>query len=91
MLNTVINGALSKSVYPEEIGGTLGLRLIESLTRVISPALGGILLQYFTAWGPAIFCGVIMIWVAVLYLAPALCESGSAAGAAWWRRVPLRG
>jgi DHA1 family tetracycline resistance protein-like MFS transporter len=65
VLNTVINGALSKSVYPEEIGGTLGLSAsIESLTRVISPALGGILLQYFNAWGPAIFCGVIMIWVA---------------------------
>ncbi len=25
VLNTVINSALSKSVYPEEIGGTLGL------------------------------------------------------------------
>ena len=65
VLNTVINGALSKSVYPEEIGGTLGISAsVESLTRVIAPALGGILLQYFSAWGPAIFSGLIMIWVA---------------------------
>ena len=65
VLNTVINGALSKSVYPEEIGGTLGISAsVESLTRVISPALGGVLLMYFNAWGPAIFSGLIMIGVA---------------------------
>jgi DHA1 family tetracycline resistance protein-like MFS transporter len=65
VLNTVINSALSKSVYPEEIGGTLGISAsLESLTRVISPALGGILLQYFHAWGPAIFSSIIMVWVA---------------------------
>ena len=65
VLNTVINGALSKSVYPEEIGGALGISAsVESLTRVISPALGGILLQYFTAWGPAIFSSILMVWVA---------------------------
>ncbi len=65
VLNTVINGALSKSVYPEEIGGTLGISAsVESLTRVIAPALGGVLLMYFNAWGPAIFSGLIMIGVA---------------------------
>ncbi|MBK8046828.1 MAG: MFS transporter [Anaerolineales bacterium] len=65
ILNTVINGALSKSVYPEEIGGTLGLSAsIESLTRVIAPTVGGVLLEYFRPWGPAIFAGVVMIYVA---------------------------
>lgn len=40
ILNTVINSVLSKSVYPEEIGGTLGISSsLESLTRVISPVL----------------------------------------------------
>ena len=64
VLNTVINSALSKSVYPEEIGGTLGISSsLESLTRVISPAVGGILLQYFGAIGPAVFSGVLMVWV----------------------------
>ena len=65
ILNTVINSALSKSVYPEEIGGTLGLSAsIESLTRVISPALGGLLLQVARPWGPAVFTGTVMIYVA---------------------------
>lgn len=64
VLNTVINSALSKSVYPEEIGGTLGISAsIESLTRVIAPALGGLLLTVARPWGPALFTSVIMVWV----------------------------
>jgi DHA1 family tetracycline resistance protein-like MFS transporter len=65
VLNTVINSALSKSVYPEEIGGTLGISAsLESLTRVISPAIGGLLLAVARPWGPAIFSSAIMLWVA---------------------------
>jgi MFS family permease len=65
VLNTVINSALSKSVYPEEIGGTLGIAAsLESLTRVISPVLGGVLLQWARPWGPALFTGAVMIYVA---------------------------
>ena len=65
VLNTVINSALSKSVYPEEIGGTLGISAsLESLTRVIAPAIGGLLLTVARPWGPAIFTSVTMVWVA---------------------------
>ncbi len=65
VLNTVINSALSKAVYPEEIGGTLGISAsLESLTRVIAPALGGVLLSLARPWGPALFTSVIMVWVA---------------------------
>jgi DHA1 family tetracycline resistance protein-like MFS transporter len=65
VLNTIINTALSKVVYPEDIGGTLGISAsIESLTRVIAPVIGGALLMWFGAWGPALFTGVIMVYVA---------------------------
>lgn len=65
VLNTIINSALSKSVYPEEIGGTLGISAsLESLTRVISPVVGGILLQWARPWGPAIFTAAVMVYVA---------------------------
>lgn len=65
VLNTVINSALSKSVYPEEIGGTLGISAsLESLTRVIAPAIGGLLLTVARPWGPAIFTSLLMAWVA---------------------------
>ena len=45
IFNTVINTSISKAVYPEEIGGTLGLSNgAESFTRVFSPAASGFLL-----------------------------------------------
>jgi MFS transporter, DHA1 family, tetracycline resistance protein len=67
ILNTVINSALSKSVYPEEIGGTLGVSAsIESLTRVLSPVAGGLLLQWARPWGPALFTAAVMTYVATL-------------------------
>ena len=53
ILNTILNSSLSKSVYPEEVGGTLGLSAsLESLTRVISPSAGGYLLGSLGAWAP---------------------------------------
>lgn len=65
ILNTVINSALSKSVYPEEIGGTLGLASsVESLTRVIAPIVGSALLQVARPWGPAILTSALMVYVA---------------------------
>jgi DHA1 family tetracycline resistance protein-like MFS transporter len=63
-LNTMLSSALTKSVYPEEIGGTLGLAAsVESLTRVIAPTAGGFLLEFLGAWAPGLFSALIMIWV----------------------------
>lgn len=64
ILNTIINSALTKSVYPEEMGGTLGLSAsAESLTRVIAPSLGGFLLGSVGAWAPGITAALVMLWV----------------------------
>jgi DHA1 family tetracycline resistance protein-like MFS transporter len=64
VMNTVINSSLTKSVYPEEIGGTLGLSAsLESLSRVIAPTLGGILLGQVGPWAPGVVCAVLMGWV----------------------------
>lgn len=61
VLNTVINSSLSKSVYSEEVGGTLGLSAsLESLTRVISPTAGGYLLGSLGPWAPGVAGGIIM-------------------------------
>ncbi|MGB8644304.1 MAG: MFS transporter [Anaerolineae bacterium] len=62
-LNTVINSALSKSVYPEEIGGALGLSAsLESFTRVVSPSAGGLLLQMVGAWAPGLVSALLVAW-----------------------------
>jgi MFS transporter, DHA1 family, tetracycline resistance protein len=72
VLNTVINSAISKSVPPYEIGGMLGFSAsLESLTRVISPILGGFMLEETRAqFGdriatslPGIFCSFLLIWL----------------------------
>lgn len=64
ILNTVINSALTKAVYPEEVGGTLGLAAsLESLTRVISPAAGAFMLSQYGPATPGLVTAAIMIWV----------------------------
>jgi DHA1 family tetracycline resistance protein-like MFS transporter len=46
VLNTVTNSAITKSVYREEVGGALGLSAsLDSLARVIAPAIAGFMLQ----------------------------------------------
>lgn len=63
-LNTVLNSALTQAVYSEEVGGTLGLSAaLESLTRVLAPSGGGLLLGLFGAWAPGIVGAVLMAWV----------------------------
>jgi DHA1 family tetracycline resistance protein-like MFS transporter len=64
VLNTVINSSITKSVYPEEVGGALGVAAsIESLTRVIGPAAGGFLLGALGTWAPGVIGTIIMAWV----------------------------
>ncbi len=63
-LSTVLSSTLTKAVYPEEIGGVLGLAAsVDSLTRVIAPSAGGFLLQALGAWAPGVFGALVMMWV----------------------------
>jgi hypothetical protein len=64
ILNTVINSAITKSVYAEEVGGALGISAsIESLTRVIGPTAGGVLLDYLGTWAPGVAGAIILAWL----------------------------
>jgi len=61
VLNTVISSALTKSVRQQEVGGLLGLAAsLESLTRVVAPTLGGILLGQLGTWSPGVFSAVLL-------------------------------
>lgn len=67
VLNTVLNSALSKASTPEEVGGTLGISAsLESLTRVVSPSIGGTLLERIGTWAPGLVSAGIMTWVVYL-------------------------
>jgi DHA1 family tetracycline resistance protein-like MFS transporter len=60
VLNTVLNSLLTKVVLPEEVGGTLGLSAsLESLSRVISPTAGGLLLDALGPWAPGLSGAII--------------------------------
>ncbi len=61
VLNIVTNSLLTKVVYSEEVGGTLGLSAaLASLARIISPSLGGWLIQSLGAWAPGALGAVIV-------------------------------
>lgn len=68
VLNTLLSSTLTKAVEPQEIGGILGLSAsIESLTRVIAPALGGALLGELGPWAPGVF-GSILLAILSIYV-----------------------
>ena len=63
VLNTIITSAITKAVEPEEIGGMLGISTsIESISRVISPTLGGFLFGSVGMWAPGVAGAVVLLW-----------------------------
>jgi DHA1 family tetracycline resistance protein-like MFS transporter len=66
VLNTIINTALTRVVPPEDIGGTLGISsALESISRIIAPAVGGWLLGNIGTWAPGALASLIMSGEAV--------------------------
>jgi DHA1 family tetracycline resistance protein-like MFS transporter len=61
VLGIVSNSALTKSVRRQEVGGTLGLSAaLDSLTRIVSPILGGLLIDRLGTPAPGVFGALIM-------------------------------
>ncbi len=66
VLNTVINSAITRAVPPHEVGGALGIAgAFESLSRIISPSVGGWLLGALGTWAPGVVAAAIMSGVTV--------------------------
>jgi DHA1 family tetracycline resistance protein-like MFS transporter len=60
ILNTVIPSAITKAVTRDEMGGILGIATsIEAITRVISPSVGGYLLQSLGLWSPGAISAIL--------------------------------
>jgi DHA1 family tetracycline resistance protein-like MFS transporter len=61
ILGVVSNSALTKSVYPEETGGALGLSAaLDSLARVVAPIAGGFLIDRLGTPAPGMLGAAIM-------------------------------
>jgi DHA1 family tetracycline resistance protein-like MFS transporter len=66
VFNTIINTAITKSVKPTEVGGTLGISSsLESMTRVVAPSLGAVFLEKIGAYAPGVFCALILSWLTI--------------------------
>lgn len=75
-LNTVLNSVLTKSVRPDEVGGTLGLAAaLQSLTGVVAPLLGGFLLQQLAPWSLGVASALIMAWL-ISFVARRVLDKG---------------
>lgn len=87
VLNVASNSSLTKSVYPQEAGGILGLSAsLGSLTRVVSPVVGGFLFDEVGTAAPGIAGAVLMgllipfVWQRVLFVPDLVCPEPVAAG-----------
>jgi len=82
VLNVVSSSALTKSVYREEIGGTLGLSAaLSSLSRIVAPILGGFLIDRLGPAAPGVLGAVIVgslipfVWQRILSVPDLACAA----------------
>jgi DHA1 family tetracycline resistance protein-like MFS transporter len=82
VLRVSINSALTKSVYPEEVGGALGLSAaLSSLARVVSPVFGAFLLDNVSTAAPGILASMLMLllvpftWRQILFVPDLVCPA----------------
>jgi len=61
VLNVVLTSQLTKAIYREEIGGTLGLsNSLQTFAQIVAPGLGGLLLERSGAWALGLLAGLLM-------------------------------
>ncbi|MGC9348978.1 MAG: MFS transporter [Anaerolineae bacterium] len=63
VLNVTLTSQLTKSVYQKEVGGVLGFSSsLQTLARIVSPGLGGGLMDLLGTWAVGLLAGLIMLW-----------------------------
>jgi DHA1 family tetracycline resistance protein-like MFS transporter len=65
VLGVAINSVLTKSVFPEEVGGALGLAAAAGgLTRVVAPVAGGYSIDVWGTWAPGVLGAMLTAFLA---------------------------
>ena len=87
ILGVVSNSALTKSVLPQETGGTLGLSAsLDSLARVIAPLAGGALIDTLGPPAPGVLGALVMggliifTWRRILAVPDQACPAPAESG-----------
>ncbi|NDJ76342.1 MAG: major facilitator superfamily domain-containing protein 9 [Chloroflexi bacterium] len=64
VLSTTIHSVLTKQVKNQEVGGVLGVASsIGSVTRILGPITGAILLDVLGTWAPGLFGALLVSWL----------------------------
>lgn len=78
IVNTTVTSGITKLVAPDELGGMLGIsNTLESITRVISPAIGGLLFGSIGMWAPGVFSAIMILWAGWLAYRQVLSAEGA--------------
>ncbi len=63
VLGVVLSSQLTKTVYRDEVGGTLGMSAsLQTLAQIVAPGIGGLLSDSLGPWSIGLLGGLIMAW-----------------------------
>ena len=63
ILNTLLTSQITKAVYKEDIGGTLGLaNSMQTMAQILTPGIGGIILSSLGPWGLGASSSLFMVF-----------------------------
>jgi len=63
VLNTLLTSQLTKAVYKEDVGGTLGLaNSMQTLAQIFTPGIGGFILSTLGAWSLGLSSSLFMVF-----------------------------
>ncbi len=63
ILNTLLTSQITKAVYKEDVGGTLGLTSsIQTVAQITTPGMGGLILSALGPWALGVISSVFMIF-----------------------------
>lgn len=62
ILNTLLTSQITKAVYKEDVGGTLGLASsMQTLAQITTPGMGGLILSTLGPWALGVISSIFMI------------------------------
>ena len=63
ILNTLLTSQITKAVYKEDVGGTLGLaNSMQTMAQILTPGIGGIILSSLGPWGLGASSSLFMVF-----------------------------
>ncbi len=76
ILNTLLTSQITKAVYKEDVGGTLGLaNSMQTMAQILTPGIGGIILSSLGPWGLGASSSLFMVFAFISTLGKKTCHT----------------